>query len=42
MTIVRGEIAVERGEHVGARRGKFLPRTIAREVLNGRLRGEGC
>ena len=42
MTIVRGEIAVERGEHVGARRGKFLPRTIAREVLDGRLRGEGC
>ena len=38
MTIVRGEIAVERGEHVGTRRGEFLPRSIAREVLKGGLR----
>ncbi|MBI2917030.1 MAG: dihydropyrimidinase [Chloroflexi bacterium] len=39
MTIVRGEVAVERGKYVGTPgKGEFLKREIGKEVLGGKLR----
>jgi dihydropyrimidinase len=38
MTLVCGEVAVEKGQFVGTRRGKFMKREISREILQGRLR----
>ena len=37
MTILRGEVSVERGTYVGTRRGQFLKRVIGRAVLSGQL-----